>query len=117
MLKYKRTAITINGVKTKGYTVEGLDENVFRGLQVVVIKNSDRWHACEATTGLSITPNSWAGGYSNKSREGILQIVSNFLSNAPESGWARIQERLDYGLEISERGPRYRIPPYPLRGF
>ena len=103
MLKFKRTTITINGVKTKGYTVKGLDENVFRGLQVVVIKNSDRWHACEATTGLSITPNSWAGGYSNKTRDGILQIVSNFLSNAAESGWVRIQERLDYDLEISER--------------
>ena len=102
MLKFKRTTITINGVKTKGYTVKGLDENVFKGLQVVVVKNSDRWHACEATTGLSITPNSWAGGYSNKSREGILQIVSNFLSNAPESGWARIQERLDYDLVISK---------------
>ena len=116
MLKFKRTTITINGVKTKGYTVKGLNVTVFRGLQVVVVKDSNGWHAYEATTGLSITPNSWAGEYSNKSREGILQIVSNFLSNAPESGWARIQERLDYDLEIAERGPRYQIPPYPLRG-
>ena len=65
MLKFKRTTITINGVKTKGYTVKGLDENVFRGLQVVVVKDSNRWEAYEATTGLSITPTSWAGGYSS----------------------------------------------------
>ena len=48
---------------------------------------------------LSITPPSWAGGYSNKTREGLLQIVANFLSNAPESGWTRIQEQLDYDLK------------------
>ena len=57
MLKFKRTTITINGVKTKGYTVKGLNVTVFRGLQVVVVKDSNRWHAYEATTGLSITPN------------------------------------------------------------
>ena len=116
MLKYKRTTITINGAETKGYTVKGLDENVFRGLQVVVIKNSDRWHAYEATTGLSITPTSWAGGYSNKTRDGILQIVSNFLSNAPESGWARIQERLDYDLVISKVGAPYILPRLHYKG-
>ena len=115
MLKYKQTTITINGVKTKGYTVEGLSVDVFRGLQVTVVKDSNRWTAHEATTGLSITPSSWAGGYSNKTRDGILQIVSNFLSNAPESGWARIQEKLDYDLEISERGSMYRIHPSSLQ--
>ena len=100
MLKFKRTTITINGEETKGYTVEGLNRR-FRGLQVAVVKNSNRWHAYEATTGLSITPPSWAGGLSNKTREGILQIVSHFLSNAPESGWVRMQEQLNYDLEIN----------------
>ena len=99
MLKYKRTTITINGVKTKGYSVEGLNVNVFRGLQVTVVKDSNRWTAHETTTGLSITPPSWAGGYSNKTREGLLQIVSHFLSNAPESGWTRMQAQLDYTLK------------------
>ena len=100
MLKFKRTTITINGDKeTKGYKVEGLDTRIFRGLKVVLVKGWG-WKAYEATTGISITPSSWAGGYSNKTREGILQILSNFLSNAPESGWTRIQEKLDYDLEI-----------------
>lgn len=98
MLTFKRMTFTINGVETKGYTVEGLDKR-FRGLQMAVVNNSGRWHAYEATTGLSITPPSWAGSYSNKTREGILQIVANFLSNAPDSGWTRMQEQLDYDLE------------------
>ena len=98
-MKYKRTTLTINGVKTEGYRVEGLDKR-FRGLHVAVVKSSDRWHAYEATTGLSITPPSWAGGYSNKTRDGIIQIVANFLSNAPESGWERVQAQLDYQLKV-----------------
>lgn len=97
-MKYKRTTLTINGVEITGYTVEGLDTR-FRGLQVAVVKDSDRWHAYEATTGLSITPPSWPGGYSNKTRDGILQIVANFLSNTPESGWERVQAQLDYQLK------------------
>ena len=100
MLKFKRTTITINGVETKGYAVEGLDESVFRGLQVVLVKNWG-WKAYEATTGISITPPSWAGGLSNKTREGIIQIVSNMLQILPESGWEWIQEQLDYDLEMS----------------
>ena len=98
-MKFKRTTITINGEETKGYNVEGLDKS-FRDLQVAVIKNSNRWHAYEAITGLSITPSNWKGGFSNKTREGILQIAANFLSNAPESGWVRMQEQLNYDLEI-----------------
>ena len=100
MLKFKRTTIMINGdEELKGYTVEGLDNSIFKGLQVVLVKDWG-WKAYEATTGISITPSSWAGGLSNKTREGILQILSNFLSNAPESGWTRIQEKLDYDLKI-----------------
>ena len=99
MLTFKRTTITINGQATQGYSVEGLDNRIFRGLQVVLVKHSQRWSAYETTTGLSITPSSWAGGYSNKTRKGILQIVSNFLSNAPQSGWTRMQEQLDYKLQ------------------
>ena len=99
-MKYKRTPLTINGVKTNGYRVEGLDTR-FRGLHVVVVKDFDRWHAYEATTGFSITPPSWAGGYSNKTRDGIIQIVANFLSNAPESSWEQVQAQLDYQLEVA----------------
>ena len=74
MLKFKRTTITINGdEELKGYSVEGLDTRIFRGLKVVLVKDWD-WKAYEATTGISITPPSWAGGLSNKTREGILQI-------------------------------------------
>ena len=102
MLTFKRTTLTLNGVETKGYSVKGLDRNIFRGLRVAVVKSSsDRWYAYETTTGLSITPSSWKGGLSNKTREGIIQIVSIFLSNASESGWVRIQERLDYALEMN----------------
>ena len=100
MLKFKRGEIRINGVATKGYIVEGLEASIFRGLQVAVVKHSYGWHAYEATTGGSITPNSWTGGLSNKTREGILQIVAISLSNAPESGWNRMQAQLNYDLEI-----------------
>lgn len=98
MLKFKRTTLTLNDEATKGYKVEGLDK-CFRGLQVAVVNNSGRWHAYEATTGLSITPSSWAGGLSNKTREGITQIVAIFLSNATESHWTHIQSLIAYDLE------------------
>ena len=100
MLTFKRTTVTLNGVETKGYSVAGLDPTIFRGLQVILVK-SWGWKAYEATTGLSLTPPSWEGGLSNKTRKGILHIVSNALSNVTESGWARIQEQLDYALEIN----------------
>ena len=99
MLKFKRTTITIGDKELKGYSVEGLDNRIFRGLQVVLVKNWG-WKAHEATTGISITPPSWPGCYSNKTREGTLQIVANSLSNAPKVVWEVIQERLDYDLEI-----------------
>lgn len=99
-LSFKRSVITINGAETKGYTVEGLDTKIFRGLQVVVVKSRNRWLAYEATTGTLITPPSWAGGYSNKTRAGIIQIMSNFLSDTSKSRWASIQRKLDYDLEV-----------------
>ena len=102
MLRFKRTTITINGEENRGYSVEGLDTRIFRGLQVILVKGWG-WKAYEATTGISITPSSWAGSYSNKTREGILQILSNFLSNSPEAVWEVIQKRLDYDLEIDHR--------------
>ncbi|RKU10823.1 hypothetical protein C6503_19245 [Candidatus Poribacteria bacterium] len=97
-MKFKRTTITLNDKETQGYSVEGLDNSVFRGLRVVLVKEGQRWSAYEATTGHSITPSSWPGSYSNKTREGILRIVSKHLSNIPESGWTRVQEQLDYQL-------------------
>ena len=97
-MKFKRTTITLDGKETQGYSVEGLDDSIFRGLRVVLVKGSQRWSAYEATTGHSITPPSWPGSYSNRTRAGILRIVSNYLSNIPESGWTRVQEKLDYQL-------------------
>ena len=109
MLKFKRTTITINGdEELKGYSVEGLDTRIFRGLKVVLVKDWD-WKAYEATTGISITPPSWAGGLSNKTREGILQILSNFLSNSPEAVWEVIQKRLDYDLRIDIEAKRVAV--------
>ena len=99
MLKFRQTTLKIKDIETKGYAVEGLDDAVFRGLQVAVVKNGNNgWLALEATTGIGLTPPSWAGVYSNKTREGIIQIVANSLLNAPESLWARIQQELDYDL-------------------
>ena len=103
MLKFKRTTIKIKDIETKGYAVEGLDDKIFRGLKIVVVKNAHGWLAHEATTGISLTPPSWAGGYSNKTREGVLQIVANMFRNAfPESGWAWLQEQLDYDLVMKK---------------
>ena len=99
MLTFKRSEIKTNGTKTTGYTVDGLDDKVFRGLQVAVVKKSHGWHAYEATTGLTLTPPSWAGSFSNKTRDGILQIVSNYLSRLPDVTWQRIQSQLDYTLK------------------
>lgn len=99
MLKFKRGEIKINDVEIKGYIVEGLAPSIFRGLQIAVVKNGDRWSAYEATTGGSIPPSSWAGGLSNKTRVGILHIVANFLSKVPESDWVRMQGQLNYDLE------------------
>ena len=102
MLKFRRTTIKINGTERRtGYRVIGLDARIFRGLRVVVVRctfGRRAWYAYEATTGRSIMPRSWAGGYSNTTREGIIQIVANALSNAPESLWARIQREIDYDL-------------------
>lgn len=102
MLKFRQTTIKINGAeRRKGYRVIGLDARIFRGLQVVVVKcrfGRREWYAYEATTGRSLMPRSWAGGQSHKTRAGIIQIVANALSNAPESLWTRIQQELDYDL-------------------
>ena len=98
MLTFKRSEIKTNGTTTKGYAVDGLDDKVFRGLQVAVVKNSYGWHAYEATTGLTLTPPSWAGSFSNKTRDGILQIVSNYLSRLPDLAWEQMQAKLDYTL-------------------
>ena len=102
MLKFRKTTIAINGAeRRKGYRVIGLDARIFRGLRVVVVRckfGRSAWYAYEATTGRSLMPRSWAGSQSNKTREGIIQIVANSLSNAPESLWARIQQELDYDL-------------------
>ena len=100
MLTFKRTTLTINGEETKGYKVEGLDNSIFRGLQVAVVKNGDRWHAHEATIGADLTPPSWAGGLSNKTRAGIIQIVAIRLKDAPVAMWDQVQAQLDYDLDI-----------------
>ena len=98
MLTFKRTTLTINGKATQAYTVDGLDK-CFRGLQVAVVKNGDRWHAHEATIGTDLTP-SWAGGLSNKTRAGIIQIVAIRLKDASVAMWDQVQAQLDYDLDI-----------------
>ena len=98
MLTFKRTTLTINGDATQAYIVEGLDK-CFRGLQVAVVKDGDRWHAHEATIGADLTPRSWAGGLSNKTRAGIIQIVAIRLKDAPVAMWDQVQAQLNYNLE------------------
>ena len=100
MLTFKRTTLTINGEATTGYSVEGLSK-CFRGLQVAVVKDGDHWYAHEATTGMDLTPRSWAGGLSNKTRAGIIQIVAIHLQNAPVAMWEKAQAQLDYDLEMN----------------
>ena len=97
MLTFKRTTITINGEVTTGYRVEGLS-TCLRGLQVAVVKDGDRWYAHEATTGMDLTPRSWAGGLSNKTRAGIIQIVAIHLQNAPVAMWKQAQAQLDFDI-------------------
>ncbi len=99
MLTFKRTTLTLNGTATPGYSVEGLGK-CFRGLHVTVVKAGDRWYAHETTTGRDLTPRSWAGGLSNKTRAGIIQIVAIHLQNAPMAMWETAQAQLDYDLEI-----------------
>ena len=111
MLKFKRTKITINGEATQAYIVEGLDK-CFRGLQVAVVKDGDRWYAHEATTGTDLTPRSWAGGLSNKTRAGIIQIVAIHLKNAPMAMWNKAQEQINYDLE---KEVSYTVDAFELR--
>ena len=100
MLKFKRTTITINDDEIlKGYSVEGLDTQIFRGLKIILVKDWD-WTAYEATTARPLMPRSYPDSYSNKTRIGVLQIVANYLSNSPEAVWEIIQKRLDYDLII-----------------
>ena len=88
--------------------MEDLDTRIFRGLKVVLVKDWG-WKAYEATTALSLMPRSWPGRYSNKTREGVLQIVANFLSNSPEAVWEVIQKRLDYDLRIDIEAKRVAV--------
>ena len=102
MLTFKKTTIQINGAERRtGYRVIGLDPCIFRGLRVVVVRctfGRSAWYAYEATTGRSIMPRSWAGSYSNTTREGLVQILSNHLRNAPQALWDAVQADVDYCL-------------------
>ena len=99
---FRKTVITIEGKATQGYAVEGLDPQIYRGLQVVLVKDWG-WSAYEATTGLSMMPGSWAGGFSNKTRQGALQILANRLSDLPQETWDHVQKGLDYELNKEQR--------------
>lgn len=96
MLTFRKTTTSYG---LKGYRVRGLDPKIFKGLRVIVVRQSSGWFAYEASTGVSLTPPSWAGGLSNKTRAGIIQILSCFLLSVSESGWARLQEKLNYKLQ------------------
>ena len=98
-MKFRKTTVTVCGERLKGYEVENLSD-VFKGLQVVVVKNVKTWSAHEATTGIRLDPMSWAGGYSNKTRQGTMQILSNYLENISDLQWDSIQEKIDYQLSL-----------------
>ena len=104
MLNFKRTTLTIDGAAVKGYSVDGLDPRVYRGLQVVLVKRHG-WAAYEATTGLSMMPTSWVGGFSNQTRQGALQILANRLLDLPQETWDHVQKGLDYDLDIQKETP------------
>ena len=101
-MRFEKTQLSIAGETVNAYKVLDVGNGVFRGLQVAVVKYGNGWSAYEVSTGLSITPKSWDGGYSNKTREGIMQIVSNHFASLPQLMWDRIAERLDYDLTIDD---------------
>ena len=100
-MEFKKATIQINGKSVKGYRVINPDK-VFRGLKIFLKKDFDRWYAYEATTGSPLTPSSWAGGYSNRTRAGVIQIIANKFANMSEYYWNYAQKKLNYTLKKGE---------------
>ena len=98
MYTYRKVRIKLNGKYRTVYRVKNLPP-IFRGLQVVVLKNFNRWYAYEATTGARLTPNSWRGAHSNSTRNGVITIVAEYLETYHESRWEKAQETLNYPLQ------------------
>jgi len=98
---FKRAKIIFQGKPTIVYNVKNLD-STFRGLKIILVKKYGGWFAYEKTTQISLTPQSWEGGLSHKTRNGILQIVSLHLQNASESLWEAAQKELSYKLKSPE---------------
>lgn len=100
-MKFKRSSITINKKSVNGYNVINPGRN-FRGLKVFLVNTLGYWYAYEKTTGRPLTPASHAGGLSNKTRAGIMQILDIFLKQLPEVRWESIQNNICYPLEKGE---------------
>ena len=95
---FKKTTAIIGGKTVNGYRVTNLTKE-FRGLKIFLKKEFTRWYAYEHTTGKTITPKSWAGGFSNKTRVGILSIVGHFLACQSNERWKSIQKQINYPLK------------------
>ena len=100
-MKFKKATITIRGKRVKGYRVINPGK-VFRGLKIFVKRDFNSWYAYEATTGSPLTPSSWAGGYSNHTRAGVIQIIANKFANMSEYYWNCAQKKLNYTLKEGE---------------
>ena len=100
-MEFKKSTLTIKGISAHGYNVINPGPN-FRGLKVFLINSTAGWFAYEKTTGSPLTPGSYAGGLSNKTRAGIMQIVDIFLEDLPEARWESIEKKLPYPLKKGE---------------
>ena len=100
-MKFKKSSIIINKDSVNGYNVINPGPN-FRGLKVFLINSEGHWFAYEKTTGSPLTPGSYAGGLSNRTRAGVMQIVDIFLEQLPEVRWESIEKKLPYPLKKGE---------------
>ena len=100
-MEFKKSTLAINGISAHGYNVINPGPN-FRGLKVFLINSTTGWYAYEKTTGAPLIPSSHAGGLSNKTRAGVMQIVDIFLEQLPELRWESIEKKLPYPLKKGE---------------
>ena len=87
-----------------GYLVEGMG-TVARGLKIVVVKDNSSWTCYEQSTGMRLSPSSWNGGLSNKTRAGALQILAEHLRNSTDEMWTHAAELVNYPLSAEVDPP------------